>query len=248
MLVFDRGLGGDGWAGFATLESLADDGDPWVENQTRGVMNGLVGAPGGHLVLHHLVLHHLVLQYPPGILALDALPFLAGRAIDRLLPARWLADGVDLPPVGRVPRGVFLSAAMIVLARNLATLLGLLWLGRALRRMGFSAGIAAAAAALAFFGGPLIFYSLVGMSHAPAFALAALLLLVLVRLDGWRPAFAAGAIVGGAVLLRYGSIVLGAPPVVAIFMRNRRFVGAALRGRPGRGEATPEQPSVEQAT
>src|SRR3954462_341095 len=88
MLTFDRGLGGDGWAGFATLESLADDGDPWVENQTRGVMNGLVGAPGGHLVLHHLVLHHLVMQYPPGILALDALPFLAGPAIDRLLPAR----------------------------------------------------------------------------------------------------------------------------------------------------------------
>jgi MFS family permease len=215
MLVFDRGLGGDGWAGFATLESLADDGDPWVENQTRGVMNGLVGAPGGHLVLHHLVMHHLVMhhlvmhhlvmQYPPGILALDALPFLAGRAADRLLPAQWMAGGVDLPPVGRVPRGVFLSAAMIVLARNLATLLGLFWLGRALRRMGFSEGIAAAAAALAFFGGPLIFYSLVGMSHAPAFALAALLLLALARLReerGWPLAFAAGAVVGGAVLLR----------------------------------------------
>src|SRR5206468_6507695 len=95
------------------------------------------------------------------------------------------------------------------------TLLGLLWLGRALRRMGFSEGIAAAAAALAFFGGPLIFYSLVGMSHAPAFALAALLLLVLIRLEDWRLAFAAGAIVGGAVLLRYGSIVLAAPALVA---------------------------------
>jgi hypothetical protein len=245
MLVFDRGLGGDGWAGFATLESLADDGDPWVENQTRGVMNGLVGAPGGHLVL----------QYPPGILALDALPFLAGRAADRLLPARWMANGAELPPVGRVPRGVFLSAAMIVLARNLATLLGLLWLGRALRRIGFSEGIAAASAALAFFGGPLIFYSLVGMSHAPAFALAALLLLALARLredGGWRLALAAGAIVGGAVLLRYGSIVLAAPAVVAIGLGSRgnggRFVGAALRGRPGRGEVSPEPPSVEQPT
>ena len=159
-----------------------------------------------------------------------------------------MAGGVDLPPVGRVPRGVFLSAAMIVLARNLATLLGLLWLGRALRRMGFSEGIAAAAAALAFFGGPLIFYSLVGMSHAPAFALAALLLLVLIRLEDWRLAFAAGAIVGGAVLLRYGSIVLAAPAVVAILMKNGRFVGAALCGRPGRGEAASEQPPVEQPT
>src|SRR4051794_12159926 len=223
MLVFDRGLGGDGWAGFATLESLADDGDPWVESQTRGVMNGLVGAPGGHLAL----------QYPPGILILDALPFLAGRGIDRLLPARWMAEGADLPPVGRVPRGVFLAAAMIVLARNLATLLGLLWLGRALRRMGFSEGISAAAAALAFFGGPLIFYSLVGMSHAPAFALAALLLLVLARLKeegSRRLAFAAGAIVGGAVLLRYGSIVLAAPALVAIGLKDRRKILAFAAG------------------
>lgn len=223
MLVFDRGLGGDGWAGFTTLESLADDGDPWVENQTRGVMNGLVGAPGGHLVL----------QYPPGILVIDALPFFAGRAIDRLLPARWMTSGVDLPPLGRVPRGVFLSAAMIVLARNLATLLGLFWLGRALRRMGFSEGIAAGAAALVFFGGPLIFYSLVGMSHAPAFALAALLLLVLVRLreeGGWRLPLAAGAIVGGAVLLRYGSIMLAAPAVVGIGIKNRKDILAFAAG------------------
>jgi MFS family permease len=223
MLLFDRGLGGDGWAGFATLESLADDGDPWVENQTRGVMNGLVDAPGGHLAL----------QYPPGILALDALPFLAGRAADRLLPARWMADGVDLPPVGRVPRGVFLSAAMIVLARNLATLLGLLWLGRALRRMGFSEGIAAAATAFTFFGGPLIFYSLVGMSHAPVFALAALLLLVLVRLQeegDWRLALAAGAIVGGAVLLRYGSIVLAVPALVGIGWKDGRKILAFAAG------------------
>jgi hypothetical protein len=209
MLVFDRGLGGDGWASFATLEALADRGSPWIEGENRGVMNGLVRTPDGHLVL----------QYPPGILALDALPFLAGRALDRGLPARWMAGGADLPPAGRVPRGVFLPAAAIVLARNLATLLGLLWIARALRRMGSSEGIAAAAAALAFFGGPLIFYSLVGMSHAPAFALAALLLLVLVRqreTGSAGLALAAGAVVGAAILVRYGSIALAAPALVAI--------------------------------
>jgi hypothetical protein len=209
MLVFDRGLGGDGWASFATLEALAGRGSPWVEGENRGVMNGLVRTPDGHLVL----------QYPPGILALDALPFLAGRALDRGLPARWMAGGADLPPAGRMPRGVFLSAAMIVLARNLATLLGLLWIARALRRMGNSEGFAAAAAALAFFGGPLIFYSLVGMSHAPAFALAALLLLVLVRQresGSAALALTAGVIVGVAVLVRYGSIALAAPALVAI--------------------------------
>jgi uncharacterized membrane protein YoaK (UPF0700 family) len=230
MAMFDRGLGGDGWASFATLKSLADDGDPFVEDDHRGVMNGLVGGTDGHLVL----------QYPPGILALDALPFLAGRALDRVLPEGWMARGADLPPAGRVPRGVFLSAAMIVLARNAVTLLGLLWIGRALRRIGIPEGIAAAATALTFFGGPLIFYSLVGMTHAPAFALAALLLLVLVRqreTGSLALAFAAGAIVGGAVMVRYGSIALAAPALVGIAM------GAARPDRPGlKSRATDGRP------
>ncbi len=230
MLVFDRGLGGDGWASFATLEALADRGSPLVEGENRGVMNGLVRTPEGHHVL----------QYPPGILALDALPFLAGRALDRGLPERWMAQGAELPPAGRVPRGVFLSAAMIVLARNGATLLGLFWIVRALRRLGTSEGTAAAAAALAFFGGPLIFYSLVGMSHAPAFALAALLLLVLVRQreeGSVRLALAAGAIVGAAVLVRYGSIALAAPAVVAILAMPDRpgLKSRATDGRPWAG-------------
>ncbi len=227
MAVFDRGLGGDGWASFATLQSLADDGDPFVEDDHRGVMNGLVGGPG----------EHLVLQYPPGILALDALPFLAGRALDRVLPAGWMANGAELPPAGRVPRGVFLSAAMIVLARNAATLLGMLGIARALRRIGISEGIAAAATALTFFGGPLIFYSLVGMTHAPAFALAALLLLVLVRqreTGSVRLALAAGAIVGGAVMVRYGSVALAAPALLAIF-HSPGLKSRANDGRPWAG-------------
>jgi hypothetical protein len=227
MAVFDRGLGGDGWASFATLEALADRGVPEVESEHRGVMNGLVRSADGHLVL----------QYPPGILALDALPFLAGRALDEILPAAWLARGAELPPAGRVPRGVFLAAAMIVLARNAATLLGLLWIGRALRRLGFPERTAAAAVALAFFGGPLIFYSLVGMSHAPAFALAALLLLVLVRqreTGSARLALAAGAIVGAATLVRYGSIVLAAPAVLVMMAIARDRPGLKSRATDGR--------------
>jgi uncharacterized membrane protein YoaK (UPF0700 family) len=221
MLLFDRGLGGDGWAGFATLESLADDGDAWVEDDDRGVMNGLVETREGHLAM----------QYPPGVLALDALPFAAGRLADRILPGSWMANGAELPPAGRVPRGVFLSAAMIVLARNAVTLLGLYWTFRALRRMEVPEGTAATATALVFFGGPLIFYSLVGMTHAPVFALAGLLLLVLVeqRESGSpRLALAAGAIVGAAVLLRYGSIALAAPAALAISRRRWPAFAAGL--------------------
>ncbi|HXO21621.1 MAG TPA: hypothetical protein VOA87_17050 [Thermoanaerobaculia bacterium] len=201
MLVFDRGLGGDGWASFAALESIVDDGDLWLENNQRGVMNGLVRSPSGHLVM----------QYPPGILILDLPPFLAGRAADAILPTRWHGNGAELPPAGRVPRRVFLSAAAIVLARNAATLLGLLWLALALRRLGFGEKISAAATALAFFGGPLLFYSLVAMTHAPAFALASLLLLLLVRqreTGSLRLAVAVGLVAGLATLVRFGAVAL----------------------------------------
>ncbi|HEX7180624.1 MAG TPA: hypothetical protein VF756_02190 [Thermoanaerobaculia bacterium] len=215
MAVFDRGLGGDGWAGFALLESLADDGDLWLEDDHRGVMNGLVGGRDGHLVS----------QYPPGIVAWDALPFFAGRALDRLLPEGLLAGGADLPPAGRVPRRVFLSAALIVLARNAATLLGLACIALALPRLGFSKRTTAAATALTFFGGPLLFYSLVGMTHAPTFALAALLLLLLVRqreTGSPKLAFAAGLAVGIAVLLRYSAVALLPGVLLAVSSLSRR--------------------------
>ncbi len=221
MLVFDRGLGGDGWASFALLESTEDDGDLWLEDDHRGVLNGLVPGRGGHLVS----------QYPPGILPLDFLPFLAGRALDRALPVGVLADGADLPPAGRVPRGVFLSAAAIVLARNAATLLGLAALAFALLRLGVPEPAAAAATALAFFGGPMVFYSLVGMTHAPAFALACLLLLLLVLQretgDVIRAA-TAGVALGIAVLVRYGSIAL--LPAALLAVRGWRARLAFLAG------------------
>ncbi|HEY8022172.1 MAG TPA: hypothetical protein VIH93_13790 [Thermoanaerobaculia bacterium] len=199
MLVFDRGLGGDGWASFAALESVVDDGDLWLENNLRGVSNGIVRGASGHLVM----------QYPPGIVALDLPPFLAARALDAALPAGWLARGADLPPVGRVPRRVFLEAAAIVLARNLAALLGMAWIAFALRRLGWGERTAAAAAFLAFFGGPLVFYSLVGMTHAPAFALAALTAWLLVRQResaSLALALAVGATIGFATLVRYGAV------------------------------------------
>jgi hypothetical protein len=215
MLVFDRGLGGDGWAGFALLESVADDGDLWLENNHRGVMNGLLETPAGHLVS----------QYPPGIAVLDAAPFWIGRALDHLLPAGLLANGAELPPVGRVPRGVFLSAALIVMARNAAALLGLAWIALALRRLGLPERTAAAAVACTFFGGPLLFYALVGMTHAPTFALASLLLLILVRCREtgslWL-AGAAGMAVGGAVLVRYSAVALLAPAVWAVWVERTK--------------------------
>jgi hypothetical protein len=224
MVVFDRGLGGDGWATFAFLESAIEDRDLFLENNTHGVMNGLLPGPGGHLVM----------QYPPGVPLLDLAPFLVGRALDRLLPARWLASAAVVPPVGRVSRRVFLEVAAIVAARNVEVLLGLLALVVALRTMGFGERTAAAATALVFFGGPLVFYSLVGASHAPTFALAGLLLLVLVRDGGGadtRTAVLAGLIVGFATLMRYSACALLPVVLLATWARPpwRRW-SAALVG------------------
>ncbi len=218
MAVFDRGLGGDGWAGFALLESLAEDGDVWLEDDHRGIVNGLVPGRDGHLVS----------QYPPGILLLDAAPFFLGRAIGG-------EEESALPPVGPVPRKVFLSAAAIVLARNAATLLGLAWIALALLRLGYGERTTAAAVALTFFGGPMIFYSLVGMTHAPTFALASLLLLLLVRQresGSWRLALAAGAVVGLGVLVRYSVVALLPAAVLAVSGKRSRLALLAGFGLP----------------
>jgi hypothetical protein len=224
MAVFDRGLGGDGWATFAFLESAFEDRDLFLENNSHGVMNGLLRGPGGHLVM----------QYPPGVPLLDLLPFLAGRALDRVAPARWLAAGVSVPPAGLLPRRVFLEIAGIVAARNLAVLVGLLAILAALRRAGFGGKTVAAATALTLFGGPLVFYSLVGSAHAPTFALASFLLLVLVRDESngsARGALAAGLLVGAATLVRYSAAAL--LPVVLLGVWTRppwRRWGTALAG------------------
>lgn len=224
MAVFDRGLGGDGWATFAFLESAVEDGDLALENNNHGVMNGLMTGPGGHLVM----------QYPPGVALLDLAPYLAGMALDRVLPTRWLASGVVVDPVGRVPRRVLFEVAAIVAARNLEVLAGLVAILVALRRAGFEVRTAALSTTVVFIGGPLVFYSLVGASHAPTFALAALLLLVLARDQserGARRVFLAGLIVGVATLVRYSSAALLPAVVLASWGRpHRRRWGAALTG------------------
>lgn len=220
LVVFDRGLGGDGWATFAFLESVLDDGDSYLENNHRGVMNGLVARPDGHLVM----------QYPPGVAALDLVPFLLGRLADATLPAGWLDAGIAVPPVGPVPRRTFLAIAAIVAARNLAVLVGLALVAAALRRLGHDDRRAGAAAALTFFGGPLLFYGLVGASHAPSFAFASLLLWVLVRSEaepGDRLALTAGALVGAAALVRYSAVAL-LPAALLIRPATTRRRAAAL--------------------
>jgi hypothetical protein len=201
--IFDRGMGGDGWASFATLESLRHDGDVWVENNLRGVRNGLVtvGEPGRE---------HLVMQYPPGVLAFDLVPMVLGRSAVELGQALGLGphQAVDVQPIGRAPPQLAASVAAIVLSRNLQVLLALAALAWAAVRTGTDRVRAPVVVGTVFLGGPLIFYGLVGMSHAPAFLLLSLLVLLMTwpwRGEG-RIAFVAGLVLGFAILVRYGAV------------------------------------------
>jgi hypothetical protein len=203
---------------------VLDDGDTHLENNHRGVMNGLLTRTDGHLVM----------QYPPGVPVLDAAPVLLARAADAALPPGLLDAGGVVPPVGQVPRRTFLEVAAIVVARNLAALLGLAVIAAALRRLGHDDRRTGVVVALTFFGGPLVFYGLVGASHAPSFAHAALLLWVLVRSEAEpsdRLALASGLLAGAAVLVRYSAVaLLPAALLVRPAATRRRAVALALLG------------------
>ncbi|HEY5610482.1 MAG TPA: hypothetical protein VIL97_04695, partial [Thermoanaerobaculia bacterium] len=154
---------------------------------------------------------HLVMQYPPGISLLDVLPYVAAEAIDAMAPGTM---SVSIPPVGPISRATFLAVAAIVALRNLAVIVGLLLIHRALTQLGVRERVANLAIVLSFFGSPLVFYSLVGMTHAVSFLIASGILVSL--LD--RAPRARGLAVGVATLIRYGSIALAAP----VLMHTRR--------------------------
>lgn len=226
MVVFDRGLGGDGWASFATLESWLEDGDVWVEDDLRGVRNGLVPVVvDGE--------SHLVMQYPPGVLAFDLVPALLGRAIVRVAIAFGAAgdQAVDVQPVGGMEPEAAGAVAGIVVGRNVQVLLGLLILWFALGEIDRTRRSRTIAVAATFFGGPLVFYALVGMSHVPAFLLLSCLLLLSMRSWRDRPgrALLAGGVLGMAVLVRFGALaVLPACAVHLALSRSRLREWAAF--------------------
>src|SRR5262249_54758758 len=66
----------------------------------------------------------------------------------------------------------------------------------------------------------LLFYSLVGMTHAPSFALASLLFLLLVH----RQDLSAGAVLGFATLVRYGAVGLLPAALFAVGLHRKRLL------------------------
>jgi hypothetical protein len=229
MLVWERGLAGDGWGYFSTLESVIEDRDLDLTNNRYAVINGLS---------YNAKVQRWVAQYPPGLALFDAPFYVAGKIAyargwvrPQIDPARMRSayEGVDAQTLTRI--------LFVVLAHNVYAALTLVLIHASLRRLRFTPGWAAFATALCFFGSPLHFYAQNGMSHAVSCLMAAATAFVLsgicARPEGRaRRWFWLGVTVGGGAVVRYASGLLSVPVAVALlaleWRRWRRLLGRGL--------------------
>ncbi len=205
MLVWERGLAGDGWGYFSTLESMVEDHDFDLGNNRYEVINGLS---------YHAGVQRWVAQYPPGLAIFDAPFYMLGKlayAQGWVRPA--IAPGKMRAAYEKVTSETLALIIFVVLAHNVYALLTLLLIYATLRRLAFSPEWSAFVTALSFFASPLHFYAQNGMSHAvscfAAAATARLLAGICVEPDGRaRRWFWLGVTVGAGAIVRYASALL----------------------------------------
>ena len=229
MLVWERGLAGDGWGYFSTIESMIEDHDLDLTNNRYAVTNGIG---------YQASIGKWVAQYPPGLALFDAPMYLLGK----LAYARgWVHP--------RIPEGKMRSAykevnaqtltriMFVVLSHNLYALLAIVLIDLTLRRLGFSDGWSALVTALAFFGSQLHFYAQNGMSHAVSTcwsaAAAAALAGICVQPEGRvRRWYRLGLAVGAVTIIRYAGVFFSFPVglVLLVLYRGsfRRLIGHGL--------------------
>ena len=223
MLVWERGLAGDGWGYFSTLESIVEDRDLDLTNNRYSVTNGLS---------YNAEVQRWVAQYPPGLAFFDAPFYLAGDFLyeEGLLRPSIEADKMRAAYEG-VDSRILARIIFVVLAHNVYALLALVLIYGTLTRLGFSSGWAAFVTALSFFGSPLHFYAQNGMSHAvscfmaaaSAFVLSGLCAEPLGRARRW---FWLGMTVGGGAIVRYASVFLSIPVGVVLLVLERKRLGS----------------------
>jgi hypothetical protein len=219
MLVWERGLAGDGWGYFSTLESIVEDHDLDLTNNRYAVING---------ISYDAKIGKWVAQYPPGLAIFDAPMYLLGK----FASARgWVHP--TIPPekmryaYKQVNAQTLTRILFVVLSHNLYALAAIVLIYVALRRLGFSDGWAALAAALAFFGSQLQFYAQNGMSHAVSTcmsaAVAAILAGICARPEGglgrW---YVLGLAVGAGAIVRYASALFSLPVGLALLVLYRK--------------------------
>jgi Dolichyl-phosphate-mannose-protein mannosyltransferase len=229
MMVWERGLAGDGWGYFSTLESMIEDHDLDLTNNRYEVTNGLSYNAG---------VQRWVAQYPPGLALFDAPFYLLGKtAYARGWVRPSIAPGKMRPAYERVTPETLTLIVFVVLGHNVYALLALVLIYGALRRLAFPAGWAAFVTGLSFFASPLHFYAQNGMSHAVSCFAAAATTWVLAGIcaepDG-RPRrwFWLGLTVGAGAVVRYASALLSVPAGVTLlavsWRRPARLLGLGL--------------------
>jgi len=228
MILWERGLAGDGWGYFSTLESMIEDRDFDLTNNRYEVINGLSYNP-------HV--QRWVAQYPPGLALFDAPFYLMGKAA---YARGWVRPEIPRgrmrPAYEKVTSETLAVILFVVLAHNVYALLALVLIYATLRRLAFSPGWAAFTTALSFFASPLHFYAQNGMSHAVScFAAAAtawVLSGICVDPDGRaRRWFWLGVTVGAGAIVRYASALLSAAAgVVLLVLSWRRPARLVARG------------------
>ncbi len=228
MLVWERGLAGDGWGYFSTLESMIEDHDFDLTNNRYVVTNGIG---------FHQPTQRWLAQYPPGLALFDAPMYLLGEFayekgwVRPTIPPEKMRTAYKQTNSGTLTRIIF-----VVLSHNLYALLAIVLIDLTLLRLGFSEGEAAFAAALAFFGSQLHFYAQNGMSHAVSTCLsagtAAILAGICAKPEGktgrW---YLLGLTVGGGAIIRYSGALFSLPVGLALLVLYRKkWAGLIGRG------------------
>lgn len=216
MVVFEQGMGGDGWGYYAILESAVIDHDLNLDNNIYGTYNGFKKDP---------VSGRWITQYPPGMALMDA-PFF--MAAERLYPL----IGPRLPEVSlssekseqkNISKQTLMRILGVIAAHNFYTLLGLLLLFLTLRKHSLSALTASLLVAATYFTTPLHFYGQSGMSHADSFFCMSALLYLLsgyVQSPRLYLIFLIGMICGLAATVRYVNGVMLIITAGTLFMHT----------------------------
>ncbi|MFQ5457060.1 MAG: glycosyltransferase family 39 protein [Myxococcota bacterium] len=225
MFVWERGLAGDGWGYFSTLESMIEDHDLDLTNNRYGVTNGLS---------YHSETQQWVAQYPPGLALFDAPFYLLGKLAYRTGLVRPAIDpGKMRPAYEKVGQETLTLILFVVLAHNVYAALAIILIYATLRRLRFPAGWAALVAGLSFFGSPLHFYAQNGMSHAVSCFAAAATARVLAGLcmtpEGRARRWVwLGVTVGAGAVVRYASALLSVAVGLVLLVLERRRPGRLI--------------------
>jgi len=174
MIVFEQGMGGDGWGYYAVTESIIKDKDLNLDNNIYGVYNGFTKDPKTG---------RWITQYPPGTSLMDIPFFFCVTKISQKFNLRFPAPALpESAGAKNIPDSIMPGIIGIIAAHNFYTLLGLLFVYFTLRINGFSSLASSLIVFAGYLASPLHFYGQSGMSHANSFCVLSTIVWLYARL------------------------------------------------------------------